>query len=197
MDINFTFNLSQIKTAVSTAALTKVKQFLITKFHFSESGACSFVARRFKSQFADCINFRLDFCLFCLLTTSRIVHLVQIHFLFFVQGAKSIGKIAKLHPKPCAFCLLQLTFKYDIIIMSGDDSMKYEFEWTDIRALITVANVIGVLTIGLIASWIGLAVAVYDLIQDFRHKNHINVFVIHFALLILNGYFLLMLYNLI
>lgn len=81
--------------------------------------------------------------------------------------------------------------------MSGDDSMKYKFEWTDIRALTTVTNVVGVLTVGLIASWIGLAVAVYDLFQDFRHKNHINVFVIHFSLLVLNGYFLLMLYNLI
>lgn len=79
----------------------------------------------------------------------------------------------------------------------GGDSMNYEFEWTDIRALITVTNVVGVLTVGLIASWIGLVVAGYDLIQDFRHKNHINVFVIHFALLVLNGYFLLMLYNLI
>jgi hypothetical protein len=79
----------------------------------------------------------------------------------------------------------------------GDDRMKYKFEWADIRALTTVANVVGVLTVGLIASWIGLVVAVYDLIQDLRHKNHINVFVIHSALLVLNGYFLLMLYNLI
>lgn len=73
----------------------------------------------------------------------------------------------------------------------------YSFEGADIRALTTLLNVIGVITIGLAASWIGLIVALYDLIQDFKKGTHVNIFIIHISLLILNGYFLCMLYGLI
>lgn len=71
----------------------------------------------------------------------------------------------------------------------------YTFEGMDIRAIFTLINVIGVLTVGLVASWIGFIVALYDIIQDFRKGTHINMFVTHLALLVLNGYFLGLLYK--
>lgn len=75
------------------------------------------------------------------------------------------------------------------------EKSSYQFEGTDVRAITTILNVIGVLTIGLVASWIGLAVALFDIIQDFRKGTHINIFLIHISLLILNSYFLGLLYN--
>ena len=71
----------------------------------------------------------------------------------------------------------------------------YTFENADLRALITILNVLGVITIGLGASWIGLSVAVFDLIMDFKNRPHINVWLIHLSLAVLNGYFLGLLYQ--
>lgn len=72
----------------------------------------------------------------------------------------------------------------------------YTFEKTDIEALITILNVIGVITIGLTASWIGLGMAIFNLITNFKNRPHINVWLIHISLLVLNGYFLGLLYHL-
>lgn len=74
-------------------------------------------------------------------------------------------------------------------------TQPYTFERADLRALITILNVLGVITIGLGASWIGLGVAVYDLVMDFKHRPHINVWLIHISLAVLNGYFLGLLYH--
>ena len=73
---------------------------------------------------------------------------------------------------------------------------SYHFEKADMRAFITILNVAGVIIIGLGASWVGLGIAVYDLITDFKNRPHINVWLIHISLLILNGYFLGLLYHL-
>lgn len=72
---------------------------------------------------------------------------------------------------------------------------SYCFESADLRALFTILNVVGVIVFGLVAAWIGLAMAIADIICDFKARPHINVWVIHIALLVLNGYFLGMLYQ--
>lgn len=73
--------------------------------------------------------------------------------------------------------------------------VRYEFEWADVRALVTIVNVALIIVIGLGISWMGLGIAVYDLIQDFRRKSHINLIIIHLSMLALNGYFLMLFYN--
>lgn len=72
---------------------------------------------------------------------------------------------------------------------------SYCFESADLRALFTILNVVGVIIFGLVAAWIGLAMAIVDIICDFKAHSHINVWLIHIALLVLNGYFLGMLYQ--
>lgn len=74
--------------------------------------------------------------------------------------------------------------------------VKYEFEWADVRALVTIANVVLIIIVGLGISWMGLGIAAYDLIQDIRKKSHINLILIHLSMLILNSYFLMLFYNL-
>ena len=72
---------------------------------------------------------------------------------------------------------------------------RYVFESMDIHAIVTILNVLGVIVIGLGASWIGLGVAVFDLIMDFKKRPHINVWLVHLSLAVLNGYFLGLLYH--
>lgn len=66
----------------------------------------------------------------------------------------------------------------------------YEFEWNDLRAVITVINVLLIMRFGLSVAWFGLAVAVFGLIKDFTSDRHINGIVMHFASVILNLYFI-------
>lgn len=73
--------------------------------------------------------------------------------------------------------------------------VRYEFEWADVRALVTIVNVALIIVVGLGISWMGLGIAVYDLIQDFRRKSRINLIIIHLSMLVLNGYFLMLFYN--
>lgn len=72
---------------------------------------------------------------------------------------------------------------------------SYSYESGDLRALFTILNVVGVILFGLAAAWIGLAMAIADIICNFKTRPHINVWLIHIALLVLNGYFLGMLYQ--
>lgn len=71
---------------------------------------------------------------------------------------------------------------------------SYKFEWNDIRALAMVINVILIMRFGLSISWFGLAIAVIGLIKDFTSDRHINGIVMHFASMVLNIYFLTLLY---
>ena len=66
----------------------------------------------------------------------------------------------------------------------------YKFEWNDLRALITVINVLLVMAFGLSVAWFGLAVATFGLIKDFTSDRHINGIVMHLASVALNIYFL-------
>ena len=70
----------------------------------------------------------------------------------------------------------------------------YKFEMNDLRAVIQIVNVVLIMIFGLSISWFGLAVAVAGLIKDFIHDRHINGILMHLASIVLNLYFLKLLY---
>lgn len=71
---------------------------------------------------------------------------------------------------------------------------RYKFEYNDLRALITVINVILIMIFGLSIAWFGLAVALIGVIKDLKVDRHINGLVMHLASVALNVYFLILLY---
>lgn len=70
----------------------------------------------------------------------------------------------------------------------------YRFEWNDLRAFIQLLNVILIMIFGLSVSWFGLAVAVFGLVKDLTSDRHINGIVMHLSSIVLNLYFLFLLY---
>ena len=72
---------------------------------------------------------------------------------------------------------------------------SYRFEMNDLRAVIQVINVILIMIFGLSVSWFGLALAVFGLIKDFATDRHINSIIMHTAGMVLNIYFLTLLYR--
>lgn len=71
----------------------------------------------------------------------------------------------------------------------------YQFEWNDLRAAIQFINVVLIMIFGLSISWFGLAVALFGLIKDFTTDRHINGILMHLSGIILNSYFLILLYS--
>nr|WP_318661127.1 hypothetical protein [uncultured Treponema sp.] len=71
----------------------------------------------------------------------------------------------------------------------------YTFEWNDLRCLIQIINVILVMIFGLSISWFGLSVAAIGLIKDFTTDRHINGILMHCSSVVLNLYFLSLLYG--
>ena len=71
---------------------------------------------------------------------------------------------------------------------------RYKFEWNDLRAVIQLLNVILIMIFGLSVSWFGLAVAIFGLIKDLTSDRHINGIVMHLSSIVLNAYFLFLLY---
>lgn len=69
---------------------------------------------------------------------------------------------------------------------------KYEFEWNDLRAVVTVFNVILIMIFGLSIAWFGLVVALLGLIKDFADDRHINGIVMHLSNAVLNAFFIMM-----
>lgn len=69
----------------------------------------------------------------------------------------------------------------------------YKFEWNDLRAFITVVNVILIMIFGLSIAWFGLAVALIGLLKDFMIDHRINGAIMHFSNVVLNLYFILFL----
>ncbi len=69
----------------------------------------------------------------------------------------------------------------------------YRFEYNDLRALITVINVVLVMLFGLSIAWFGLAVACIGIVKDLTVDRKINGLVMHFATAALNIFFLCML----
>ena len=72
---------------------------------------------------------------------------------------------------------------------------KYSFEWNDLRAVVTILNVVLIMIFGLSISWFGLAVALIGLVKDFTDEHHINGILMHLASATLNIYFLSLLYK--
>lgn len=72
---------------------------------------------------------------------------------------------------------------------------SYRFEYNDLRALITVINVILIMIFGLSIAWFGLAIALIGIIKDLKVDRHINGLVMHLASVALNVYFILLLYR--
>lgn len=71
----------------------------------------------------------------------------------------------------------------------------YKFEYNDLRAFITVINVILIMIFGLSIAWFGLAVAFIGVIKDLKVDRHINGLVMHLASVALNVYFIILLYR--
>ena len=70
----------------------------------------------------------------------------------------------------------------------------YKFEWNDLRAIITIINVVLIMIFGLSIAWFGLAVAIVGLIRDFTNDRHLNGILMHLASVVLNLYFISLLY---
>jgi hypothetical protein len=70
--------------------------------------------------------------------------------------------------------------------------VKYKFEWNDLRALITVINVLLIMNFGLSIAWFGFAVAVIGLVKDITIDKKFNGAIMHTANALLNLYFLLL-----
>ena len=70
----------------------------------------------------------------------------------------------------------------------------YKFEWNDVRAIITIINVVLIMIFGLSIAWFGLAVAIVGLIRDFTSDRHLNGILMHLASVVLNLYFISLLY---
>ena len=70
----------------------------------------------------------------------------------------------------------------------------YKFEWNDLRAFITVINVILIMIYGLSIAWFGLAVALIGVVKDLTTDRRVNGLVMHLANVALNVYFLVILY---
>lgn len=68
---------------------------------------------------------------------------------------------------------------------------KYQFEYNDLRAFITVINVALIMKFGLSIAWFGLIVACIGLVKDFAKDRRINGITMHLANAILNVYFIM------
>lgn len=66
----------------------------------------------------------------------------------------------------------------------------YKFEWNDLRAFITVINVILIMIFGLSIAWFGLAVALIGVVKDLTVDRHINGLFMHLATVALNIFFI-------
>lgn len=71
----------------------------------------------------------------------------------------------------------------------------FRLEYNDIRAFVTLINVMLIMIIGLSVAWLGLIVASIGFIKDLKVDRHINGFIMHGANIILNIYFLILLYG--
>ena len=71
----------------------------------------------------------------------------------------------------------------------------YHFETNDIIALLNLFSVFMVIHFGLIASWIGLAIAIICIIADIIEIRRFNIIILHLSIAVLNTYFLMIFYN--
>ena len=69
----------------------------------------------------------------------------------------------------------------------------YKFEYNDLRAVITVINVILIICYGLSIAWFGFAIAGIGVVKDLAVDRRINGLVMHLANVALNLYFIILL----
>lgn len=79
-------------------------------------------------------------------------------------------------------------------VADGKKKVGYQFEWNDLRCLITVVNVVLIILYGLSIAWFGLAVAGIGVIKDLTEipdgKFRFSSLTIHLANMVLNIFFL-------
>ena len=68
--------------------------------------------------------------------------------------------------------------------------MTYKFELNDLRAVITLINVILIMRFGLSIAWFGFAVATIGMVKDVAIDKKLNGLIMHTANAILNIYFI-------
>lgn len=67
---------------------------------------------------------------------------------------------------------------------------RYIFDYNDIRCLLTLINVVMIITFGLSVAWIGLAIAIFGTIRDMVcEERKLNSTIQHLTMIILNVYF--------
>lgn len=71
----------------------------------------------------------------------------------------------------------------------------YQFEYNDLRASVTLINVILIMIFGLSISWFGLVVALVGVVKDLKVDRRVNGLIMHLSNVVLNSYFLFLLYN--
>lgn len=68
---------------------------------------------------------------------------------------------------------------------------KYKFEWNDLRALVTLINVVLIMIYGLSISWFGLGIAIVGIIKDLTDEEfRWNGLIMHLCNVVLNVFFL-------
>ena len=68
---------------------------------------------------------------------------------------------------------------------------NFKWEWNDFRCLLTVINVMLIMTIGFEVAWFGLAISVLGFVKDMTmaKDRRVNSTIMHLSTIILNGYF--------
>ena len=72
---------------------------------------------------------------------------------------------------------------------------NYQFEWNDLRAGITLLNVVLIMLFGLSISWFGLAVALFGIVKELTGNRRINCLLMYLANFALNIHFLILFYK--
>ena len=68
--------------------------------------------------------------------------------------------------------------------------MTYKFELNDLRAVITLINVVLIMRFGLSIAWFGFIVATIGIVKDVTIDKKANGLIMHTANAILNIYFI-------
>lgn len=67
----------------------------------------------------------------------------------------------------------------------------YQFEWNNLRCVLTCLNVWLVLAYGASLAWMGVSVALLGIIKDLTKDRRISGLIMHSATLLLNIFFLI------
>jgi hypothetical protein len=71
---------------------------------------------------------------------------------------------------------------------------SYKFEWNDLRTVLTVINVLLIIIFGVAGSWFGLAISLFGIVKELTGNRHINCLVSYVATIVLNIYFITLLW---